>query len=1158
MAKLGDHIAVLQRFARSANVERDTGQTKPLDGYVVTGRALDVVERIATTAATGRAGGAWSITGPYGSGKSSLALLIDAALGPDSETRHTAWHLIDEASPTVGDLIRRSHQRHCTREAGFHRGLVIANREPLSQTVLRALHSSVLRSYGKIPPAKKFHAARILKGALADAETEAPRRTSPSPAAVVEIARCLAKTAPLLLIIDEFGKNLEAIQYGNDTDPYLLQQLAEAGQGSGLPIFLLTLQHLSFEDYLIDTDRSQRREWAKVQGRFEDITYVESSHQTRALIGTVFNVKNDNLRGRIIRWARPLTKAIQSLGIADFGGSKAVASCYPLHPLVALILPELCSRYGQHERTLFSFLTSSEPSSTASFLAATNLPQRGPLPCHGISSVYDYFVERSSTVGLSAGRGSRWSEIATRLRDAHGLSRRQLRLAKAIALLNLVSTTGTIRASSEVLALIDPNVTGTLSELEAAGLVTYRAFSDEYRIWQGTDIDIQGLLDAAHQQVKRQSLLEILSVVNQPSPLVAARHSAQHDMLRVFSRRYVMGTELIEPLATFSTHDGEVLLVVGPEKKVPSLTDSAKLALGTKPIIAAVPDDLLALDRAAREVAAIETVLRDPTVESDWVARRELGERLAGVQVAFDDAISTTFRTEQCRWILLNSPSEKELSPGRGSAVLSMAADLTYPSTPLIRNEMLNRVTLTSQGAKARRLLLEAMIVRGSKLTLGFSGYGPEVAMYRAALGSTGLHRLDVRNKTMVFGKPDHPSLQVAWDLVEGEFKNARARRINLTNIYAALMLPPVGMKAGVVPVFVTAALLAYSDEVAIYEHGTFKPILTPELSERMVRNPGHFDIKHFANSSGARRQIIEALAKRLALRPRFRKHRVANVLAIVGHLVGQVRRLDGYTRQTSNLSATTERARDVLAAAVEPDELLFRQLPEVFGLEPVSAEAAAYENTDFYAESVSRALDELTGCYDQLLTGLLQMLLELSAEASRKAITEQAVALTGDVLDPAVRPLVLTLANDSMETDTAWIKAVATVVAGKAASEWTDQDLLQFRQQLAQQIATFRRLVALHSDHWSNGDALGALRVTITRADGNEEARLVGIDQNQRNHVSSALDGLLDQLAEVIGSPNRARNALMALLGERLIREPRGSDETAHGSPLRGDGQHG
>ncbi len=68
-------------------------------------------------------------------------------------------------------------------------------------------------------------------------------------------------------------------------------------RASGLPIFMLTLQHLSFEDYLAGTDGPRRREWAKVQGRFEDIAYVESARQTRALIGTVFDVTGDEAEG---------------------------------------------------------------------------------------------------------------------------------------------------------------------------------------------------------------------------------------------------------------------------------------------------------------------------------------------------------------------------------------------------------------------------------------------------------------------------------------------------------------------------------------------------------------------------------------------------------------------------------------------------------------------------------------------------------------------------------------------------------------------------------------------------------------------------------------------------------------------------------------------
>ena len=126
-AVLADHVAVQSRFARSANLERDIERPEPLDGYVVTGQGLDVLRRVAMTAATGTAGGAWSLTGPYGSGKSSLALLIDAAFGPRTLTRKVALRLIQGASANVEALIRAAHDRYGTWEAGFLCGTVTAS-----------------------------------------------------------------------------------------------------------------------------------------------------------------------------------------------------------------------------------------------------------------------------------------------------------------------------------------------------------------------------------------------------------------------------------------------------------------------------------------------------------------------------------------------------------------------------------------------------------------------------------------------------------------------------------------------------------------------------------------------------------------------------------------------------------------------------------------------------------------------------------------------------------------------------------------------------------------------------------------------------------------------------------------------------------------------
>ena len=1144
MSKLATCISVRARFARSANLERDLERQEPLDGYIVTSRALDVVERIAETAATGPAGGAWSLTGPYGSGKSSLALLIDAAFGGDSAVRQMALRLIDESSREVGTQIRSSHSRHGTESRGFHRGLVTAGREALNRTVLWALYAAVLRSYGRIPSSTAFRASAALKGALADAESDDPRRTGPSPSALVDIACCLAEDVPLILMIDEFGKNLEAIRDGGDADPYLLQQLAEAGQGAGSPIFVLTLQHLSFEDHLIGISSVQRREWAKVQGRFEDIAFVESASQTRALIGTVFSVDDSSLRARINRWANGEAKAMQELGIADLADPLTVASCYPLHPLAALVLPELCNRHGQHERTLFSFLTSQHRASASSFLNQTDVPERGPLPTIGLDAVYDYFVDGSALQIESAGVSGRWNEIATRLRDAHGLTPPQKRLAKAVALLNLVSTTGTVRASAAILARTDKHTDKTLAELERASVVTYRDFADEYRIWQGTDVDINLLLDSARQRVGQRPLSEILSEIDQPQPVVAAKHSAKHDVLRVFRRRYANSSEQIEPVDAFSRFDGEVLLLVDSKGSVPDIT---RPWAGAKPIVAAIPRNVSALDTAAREVAAVHVVLDDPSVTDDWVARRELSERLAQTRTALDRALTDAFSSDSCRWVLL-VPEERELRRGRGSAALSDAANSVYGDTPRVRNEMLNRAELTSQGAKARSLLLRAMIEHGNEPGLGMQGYGPEVAMYRAFLERTGLHGPDKRNEAMAFQKPADKSLQPGWRTLQQEFKRSTSRRINLSDVYAALLSPPFGMKEGAIPVLVTAALIASSDEVAIYHHGTFKPLLTPELSELMVRNPNHFDIKHFANTTGARRQVIDALADKLELRPSFRKHRVANVLTVVGHLVSRIGRLENYTRQTHNLSLSTIRAREVLLAAVEPDKLLFTSLPEALAFPPVPARSQKYELAEAYAAGVCEALDELGGCFEQLLDEQLEHLLEASAEPSRMAVMGQAASLVGEILDPDVRSFILNLANDTTESVADWMERVATVVAKKAPAEWTDEDLRRFRGELDERFAAFHRLLALHHERRAHGgDPYDAYRVTVTRPDGVEQPLLVGVDQALRPHAERVLDEALTKLGEHAGSPRRAQHALLAVQSKRLLPDSRAECEASN-----------
>ena len=512
--------------------------------------------------------------------------------------------------------------------------------------------------------------------------------------------------------------------------------------------------------------------------------------------------------------------------------------------------------------------------------------------------------------------------------------------------------------------------------------------------------------------------------------------------------------------------------------------------------------------------------------------------------VAFDHALAETFGSDACRWMLLRGGDEPvELVGGRGSAALSAAADIAYPCTPVVGNEMLNRSELTSQGAKARRLLLEAMIERGSSdiADFGFEGYGPETAMYRSFLLRTGLHRVDARSAAMSFGPPADETLAPAWEVLEGEFRRSRDHRVRLSDIFAALRSPPIGMKAAVVPVLVTAGLLAFRDEVAIYEHGHVQAAAVAGGVGAHGAQSGPLRHQAFRQhqwrASGGRRGPGRAAG---ACRPPDREPPAAGGPTSSPSSAASSRGSTGWTTTPATTRAGGAGAlavRHAMTVAVEPDDLLFSALPEALGFGPVQADAPDCEHAGGFADAVGAALEELESCLDRLLAELLELLLDRSAANSRTTVMGEAAALGDEVLDPEVRAFVLALANEGAGSDSDWIAAIATVVARKAPAEWADEDRLRFRRELPERLAAFHRLVALHAERRAGGGGpFDALRVTVTRSDGSEYIRLVGIDAQKRPELEGTLESVLADLAPITGSAQRAEQSLLALLSERLL----------------------
>ena len=507
------------------------------------------------------------------------------------------------------------------------------------------------------------------------------------------------------------------------------------------------------------------------------------------------------------RRARP--PAQRRLGLNDVADPALLEACWPLHPLALLVLPELCQRYGQNERTLFSFLAGTEGKGVRSWLEETTTGRRATeLPSIGLSAVYEYFVDSAANLAGVSTAASRWLEVETRIRDAHGLNAGQRRVVRAVGLLNLVASGGSLRASRALVkwAAADGDagtqsedaVRRRLSELERAGLLTFRDFADEYRVWQGSDFDLRGAIDAARSRVLSESLANVLERVRPLGPVIAGRHSHESGTLRSFARHWADSDTLISAHDTSSAVDGSVYFVLDDRDPAQVVTEE-----GAKPVVLSdVGASRRPSARPPSNARHSHEALRSGDQISDWVAERELRERLDESITKFDQAFDATFgsRANGVAWQMAR-PGKKpqEIPAATASSALSWVCDRVYDQAPRVRNDLINRRELTSQAAKARRMLLEAML-RPDRPRLGIEGFGPERAMYEALLAATGIHRED-RGAWRLHRPTPKSGCQPVWDHIVSRFhgchRRTRQHRRDLRDPHQAAVWPTRRLRAG-------------------------------------------------------------------------------------------------------------------------------------------------------------------------------------------------------------------------------------------------------------------------------------------------------------------------------------------------------------------------
>jgi len=528
-----DLFDLKSRFLRSVQLERDFRDPAALAGYVRTHFVQESCDRIADGLRPDSGRRAWRITGDYGSGKSSFALLLANVLSrPESELPPQLRRVIDFSK--LG-LPRRP----------FLPVLVTCSREPLGVSLLRAMQQSLAAVYRRGPKPRAIEwIAQLLAGRPEPTDEQVIR-------AILETNNRLiadSKAQGLLLIIDELGKFLEfAAFHPHRQDVFLLQLLAETASRSGPePLFVIGLLHQGFNAYADQLNQSAQREWEKVAGRLEEIVFDQPVDQLGHLIASALNVRANLIpKAQSVSLRHAMRQAID-LGwfpAAQRGSLMELAPrLYPLHPTVLPVLIRVFRRFGQNQRSLFSFLFSNEPYGLRAF-SEQRIAGAQPFRLHNL---FDYvrtnFGHRLATHSYR----SHWNLIDSVIESYATDDPIQLEVLKTVGLLNLLNDDLLATGESLRCALADDDparlrqVRSAIDRLHRTKRVLYdRGRNGGLCLWPHTSVDIEQAYDEARRAVQTpQRVAPLINDYLETRPIVARRHYIETGNLRHYEVRY--------------------------------------------------------------------------------------------------------------------------------------------------------------------------------------------------------------------------------------------------------------------------------------------------------------------------------------------------------------------------------------------------------------------------------------------------------------------------------------------------------------------------------------------------------------------------------------------------------------------------------------------
>ena len=1006
-------------FTPSTNLLYDLDRKSFIDNIIITNQIIQTV-KVFSDDSNSNENNAVSIVGPYGSGKSTTALFL-------------YHYLINSLSENVKKEINKK---------GINQ---LSN--PFNKNDIKVIVGQKASLNKSLKQAFKF------RNNFSNSINE----------------KFIKKGKRLVLIIDEFGKYLEyASQDPDNGDVYVLQELAELANRSNGLFKLITIRHQAITGYFSGFRDSYMNEWRKIQGRFFDIVHSNTVEDTLTLI-------NPLLEQFAEKKYKPHSE-IKNLiaynpAIGDLSSHSITKNSYPFHPFSILLLVSAYKRFAQNERSVFTFLHTSERHGIKNFL----LEKKG---IYQLDNFYDYLKQNLEHNILESPFSQDWNKIETALRDLKVVKEKSLieniefvkRLVKVIGMLDLFGHSIGLKADDITLSvslLTESNslkkslIKKILNGIKKENLITYNNYNGgSYHLWHGSHLNINDLINKTVLEQKGHiDFAKQLERLAPNEPVIAKKHLIEKGTFRCVELRYLNISDIKNRKPT--PYDGVFyIFLVQNKSQLNHIGDKLKkISFGPDetPLILELNSTIETQIREFLAVSYIEQ--NNEQLNGDPIGREELGNIKYYLSHNVDSILRNHKQLNINLWLYENGIMQKMDFRDISTKYISKWFSTLYKYSPIIKNELINRKKPSPSANIGAKKLLNAMLDNSHIDAFSIQTSGPEKSIYLNVLKQTGLHK-KIENK-FSFNRPSDVGLGHLWDKWDVLIKRTKddGNRISLIDLIIQAQKRPYGLKFGMAHFLSIIKLFSMIDKVSVYHKRVtsnefmYLPRIERDTIELLAKRPENFEIKYVDI------KIHQSLFPKLlqCITHDTKKNDRATLLDVAKSIIGKVHGLKQRTiKTTTGLTPQAQLFIKEVRDARSPENLIYEKIPVSLGLPPITSTSNTMGKN--YIVRLKAVIDDIEEFEENLFKNLRELIngvwdLGLKSDSSTDMVKKKMNSLINKpvlewAFDERLKEFIKRVV-DIERINNDWIESVSSHLVGKLPDKWSDDDVPVFVESL-------------------------------------------------------------------------------------------------------------